>query len=40
MWVGDGLIQLHYESLPRAKLAFMVALMFLVAGLYYRGQKT
>jgi hypothetical protein len=40
VWIGDGLVQLHYHSLPRAKLAFMVALMFLAAGLYYRSQKT
>jgi hypothetical protein len=38
VWIGDGVIQIHYHSLPRAKLAFMVAMMFFVAGLYYRQQ--
>ena len=37
-WIGDGLVQLHYRALPHAKLAFMVALMFLFAGLFYRQQ--
>ena len=36
VWVGDGLIQLHYHALARAKLAFMVAIVFLAAGLFYR----
>jgi hypothetical protein len=39
-WIGDAIVQLRLHSLPHAELAFMVALMFFVAGLYYRNQKT
>jgi hypothetical protein len=39
-WVADGVVQFRVHSLPHAKLAFMVALVFLAAGLFYRNQKT
>jgi len=39
-WVVDGTISLRLHALPHAKLAFMVAIVFLAAGLFYRGQKT
>ena len=38
-WTVDGIISLRLHSLQRAQLAFMVALVFLVAGLFYRKQK-
>ncbi len=37
-WVVDGMVSLRLHALPRAQLAFMVALVFLVAGLFYRNQ--
>lgn len=37
-WIGDGVVHLRLHSFPHAKLAFMVALMFLFAGLFYRQQ--
>jgi hypothetical protein len=37
-WLADGVVQLRLHARPHAQLAFMVALMFLVAGLYYRRQ--
>ena len=37
-WLVDGVVQLRLHARPHAQLAFMVALMFLVAGLYYRRQ--
>jgi hypothetical protein len=40
VWVADALVQLHYRALPRARLAFAVATMFLAAGLFYRKQKS
>jgi hypothetical protein len=38
-WSVDGVVQMHYRSQAHAKLAFMVALMFLVAGFFYRQQS-
>lgn len=38
-WVVDGLVSAHYRAWPRAELAFMVALMFLAAGIFFRMQK-
>jgi hypothetical protein len=35
----DGVVQLHVDALPHARLAFTVALLFLAAGLFYRNQK-
>src|ERR1035441_3444974 len=32
-WLVDGVVQLRVHARPHAQLAFMVALMFLVAGL-------
>ena len=37
-WIVDGVVKLRLHARPHAQLAFMVALMFLVAGLYYRRQ--
>jgi hypothetical protein len=39
VWVGDGLVQIHYHATARAELAFMVALVFLAAGFFYRAQQ-
>jgi hypothetical protein len=38
-WVFDGIVSLRLHSPQRAQLAFMVALVFLAAGLFYRKQK-
>ena len=38
VWVGDGLVQVHYGELAHAKLAFMVAIVFFAAALFYRRQ--
>jgi hypothetical protein len=40
VWAVDRAIQLHFHARARAQLAFMVALVFLAAGLFYRNQKT
>jgi hypothetical protein len=37
--LADGVIHLRLHALPHAELAFMVALMFLVAGIFYRQQQ-
>jgi len=36
----DGVVQLHVHALPHAELAFMLAMLFLAAGLFYRNQKS
>ncbi|MBS1800541.1 MAG: hypothetical protein JSS95_12040 [Acidobacteria bacterium] len=38
-WVVDGLISLHYHSMQHAQLAFLVAMVFLAAGFFYRRQQ-
>jgi hypothetical protein len=38
-WFVDGLISLRLHSIQHAQLAFMVALVFLAAGFFYRRQK-
>jgi len=38
-WIVDGVVQLRLHALPRAELAFMVALVFLAAALFYRQQS-
>jgi hypothetical protein len=40
VWTVDGAVQLHYRARAHAQLAFMLAMLFLVAGLFYRNQKT
>jgi len=35
-WFADGVIHLRLRALPHAELAFMVALLFLAAGIFYR----
>jgi hypothetical protein len=35
----DGVFWLHLRAVPHAELAFMLALLFLVAGLFYRRQQ-
>jgi hypothetical protein len=39
VWIMDGVVQLHFHAVLHARLAFMIAMLFLVAGLYYRQQK-
>ena len=38
-WIMDGVVQLRVRAILHAQLAFMVALLFLAAGLFYRQQK-
>lgn len=38
-WLVDGLVSVHYHAWPHAELAFMVAMLFFAAGLFYRMQK-
>jgi hypothetical protein len=38
-WLVDSGVSFHFGAVPRAKLAFMVALVFLAAGFFYRNQK-
>ncbi len=38
-WVVDGIVSLRLHSPMHAQLAFMVALVFLVAYLFYRKPK-
>ncbi|HWZ52501.1 MAG TPA: hypothetical protein VNW54_13655 [Granulicella sp.] len=37
-WLVDALINLRLQNAVHARLALMVALVFLVAGLFYRSQ--
>jgi hypothetical protein len=39
-WLIDGVISVRLRSVPHAQLAFMVALVFFAAGMFYRNQKT
>jgi hypothetical protein len=39
-WSVDGVFWLHLHARAHAQLAFMLAMLFLVAGLFYRNQKT
>ena len=38
-WVFDGLVSLRYHSMQHAQLAFLVAMVFLAAALFYRKQQ-
>ena len=38
-WVVDGLVGIHYHNWLHAQLAFIVAMVFLVAALFYRRQE-
>ena len=37
-WIMDGVVQLRVHAILHAKLAFTVALLFLVACIFYRRQ--
>jgi hypothetical protein len=39
VWAADGVVQLHFRARAHAQLAFMLAMLFLVAGLFYRRQQ-
>ena len=39
-WSIDGAFWLRLHATAHARLAFMLALLFLVAGLFYRNLKT
>ncbi len=36
VWIADGAIQFHFGARAHAQLALMLAMLFLVAGLFYR----
>jgi hypothetical protein len=38
-WIADGVVSMRLRSAPHAQLAFMVALVFLGAGSFYRKQR-
>jgi hypothetical protein len=38
-WLVDGLISLRLHSMQHAQLAFLVAMVFLAAGFFYRRQQ-
>ena len=38
-WVVSGMISLRQQHLQHAQLAFLVAMVFLAAGLFYRRQQ-
>ena len=38
-WVVDAAASVHLHDAARAKLALMVAAVFLLAGLFYQAQK-
>jgi hypothetical protein len=38
-WVVDGVISLRLHSMQHAQLAFLVAMVFLAAGLFYRREQ-
>jgi hypothetical protein len=38
-WLADSAVQLRLHARAHATLAFMVALVFLAAALFYRNQK-
>ena len=40
VWFADGMVQMHFHARAHAQLAFMLALLFLAAGLFYRSQNT
>lgn len=37
-WVIDGFVSIHYHDWLHARLAFMVAIVFFAAALFYRKQ--
>jgi NADH:ubiquinone oxidoreductase subunit 6 (subunit J) len=37
-WLIDGLVSIHYRDWLHARLALTVAMLFFVAGLFYRRQ--
>lgn len=38
-WLIDGFVSVHYGNWLHARLAFIVAMLFLVAALFYRKQQ-
>ncbi len=38
-WMVDGFVSVHYRAWPHAQLAFMLAMVFLAAGFFYRQQR-
>ena len=39
VWAIDGVVQFHVHARAHAQLAFMLALLFLVAGIFYRREQ-
>ncbi len=38
-WTLDALVSLHLRAMPHAVIAFVLALLFFVAWLFYRNQQ-
>jgi hypothetical protein len=39
VWTADGVVQMHYAAELHARFAFMLAMLFFAAGIFYRKQK-
>lgn len=39
VWIFDGVLQAHYHAWLHARLAFTIALLFLIAGVFYQSQR-
>jgi hypothetical protein len=39
VWFLDGVEQMHVHAQAHAELAFMLSMLFLAAGFFYRNQK-
>jgi hypothetical protein len=39
VWIIDGAISLRFRAIQHAQLAFLVAMVFLAAALFYRRQQ-
>ncbi len=39
VWAADGVLQLHFGARAHAQVAVMLAMLFFVAGLFYRRQQ-
>ena len=38
-WLVNGMVSVRLHNLPHAELAFMLAMVFLAAGLFYQRQR-
>jgi hypothetical protein len=38
-WIIDGIVSLRLHSMQHAQLAFLIAMVFFVAGIFYQRQR-